>query len=61
VHGVTAADLAQLLLDTYRIWTNAVDNDVAGIHGVRVTPNIFVTPKEPDTLVHAIREIARAA
>ncbi len=61
VKGVTAAALAQVLLDKYRIWTNAVDNDAAGIHGVRVTPNIFIMPSELDTLVRAIREIARAA
>jgi hypothetical protein len=28
---------------------------------VRVTPNIFIMPSELDTLVRAIREIARAA
>ena len=50
-----------MLLDKYRIWTDAVDNDAAGIHGVRVTPNVFVMPGELDTLVQAIREIARAA
>src|SRR5581483_2008145 len=61
VQGVKAADLAQMLLDKYRIWTNAVDNDAAGIHGVRVTPNIFIMPKELDSLVQAIREIARTA
>jgi selenocysteine lyase/cysteine desulfurase len=61
VKGVKAADLAQALLDKYRIFTNAVDNDAAGIHGVRVTPNIFIMPSELDTLVRAIREIARAA
>lgn len=60
VKGVKAADLAHVLLDKYRIWTNAVDNDAAGIHGVRVTPNIFIMPSELDTLVRAIREIARA-
>jgi selenocysteine lyase/cysteine desulfurase len=61
VKGVKATDLAQVLLDKYRIWTNAVDNDAAGIHGVRVTPNIFIMPGELDALVKAIREIARAA
>ncbi len=61
VKGVKAADLAQVLLDKYRIFTNAVDNDAAGIHGVRVTPNIFIMPSDLDTLVQAIREIARAA
>jgi len=61
VHGIKPADLAETLLHKYRIWTNAVDNDAAGIHGVRVTPNIFIMPKELDTLVQAIREMARPA
>jgi selenocysteine lyase/cysteine desulfurase len=61
IKGVKAADLTQTLLDKYRIWTNAVDNDAAGVHGVRVTPNVFTMPAELDTLVNAIREIAGAA
>jgi selenocysteine lyase/cysteine desulfurase len=58
IKGVTAEALATALLEKYRIWTNAVDNEPAGVHGVRVTPNLFVLPKELDTLVRAIREIA---
>jgi len=61
VKGVTPADLARTLLEKYRIWTNAVDNDAAGVHGVRVTPHVFILPKELDVLVKAIGEIARAA
>ncbi len=60
ITGVTATDLATMLLDKYKIWTNAVENDAAGIHGVRVTPNVFTMPSELDTLVAAIGEIARA-
>lgn len=60
VTGVTATDLATRLLDKYKIWTNAVDNDAAGIHGVRVTPNVFTLPSELDRLVAAIGEISRA-
>jgi selenocysteine lyase/cysteine desulfurase len=59
VKGVTPADLAKTLLDKYKIWTNAVDSDSAGVHGVRVTPHVFIPPRELDTLVAAIREIAR--
>jgi selenocysteine lyase/cysteine desulfurase len=60
VKGVTPADLARTLLDKYRIWTNAVDNAPAGVQGVRVTPHVFILPKELDVLVKAIGEIARA-
>ncbi len=59
VQGVAPADLAKTLLDKYRIWTNAVDSAAAGVHGVRVTPHVFILPKELDTLVRAISEIAR--
>jgi selenocysteine lyase/cysteine desulfurase len=59
VKGVTPADLAKALLDKHRIWTNAVDSPGAGVQGVRVTPHVFILPKELDTLVRAITEIAR--
>jgi selenocysteine lyase/cysteine desulfurase len=59
VKGVAPADLAKTLLDKYRIWTNAVDSASAGVHGVRVTPHLFTLPKELDTLVRAITEIAQ--
>jgi selenocysteine lyase/cysteine desulfurase len=59
VKGVPPADLAKTLLDKHRIWTNAVDSDAAGVHGVRVTPHVFILPRELDTLVKAIAEIAR--
>ena len=59
VKGVAPDALARTLLEKYRIWTNAVDNAAAGVHGVRVTPHVFIVPKELDVLVGAIREIAR--
>jgi selenocysteine lyase/cysteine desulfurase len=59
VRGVNAADLATTLLDKYKIWTNSVDNDAAGIHGVRVTPNVFTMPSDLDQLVKAVAEVAR--
>jgi selenocysteine lyase/cysteine desulfurase len=61
VAGIKPPDLAKRLLDTYRIFTVAVDNDAAGVHGVRVTPHVFIMPKELDTFVTAITEIARTA
>jgi selenocysteine lyase/cysteine desulfurase len=61
VKGIAPDVLARTLLDKYRIWTNAVDNAAAGVHGVRVTPHVFILPRELDTLVRAIAAIARAA
>src|SRR5262245_41040955 len=61
VKGMKPDDLAKTLLNTYKIWTNAVDSDSAGVHGVRVTPNVFTLPRELDVLVKTIATIARAA
>jgi selenocysteine lyase/cysteine desulfurase len=61
ITGVKPADLATTLLDKYKIFTAGVDNAAAGVHGVRVTPHVFILPKELDVLVKAIGEIARVA
>jgi selenocysteine lyase/cysteine desulfurase len=61
IKGIAPNDLARTLLDKYRIWTNAVDSDSAGVHGVRVTPHVFILPRELDALVKAIVSIAQPA
>lgn len=58
VRGVAPADLALTLLDKYKIWTNAVDNPAGNVQGVRVTPHLFIRPRELDVLVRALRQIA---
>ena len=58
IRGMKAVDLAKTLLEKYKIWTVGIDN--AGVAGVRVTPHVFIQPKELDTFVSAIGEIARA-
>ena len=59
IKGVAPADLAKTLLDKYRIWTNAIDSPAIGVQGVRITPHVFIQPKELDVLVNAISAIAR--
>ena len=54
------ADLAKTLLDKYKICTNAVDTPSAGVQGVRITPHVFIQPRELDVLVKALTEISRA-
>ena len=61
IKGVTPADLAKTLLEKHRIWTVAIDSESAGVHGVRVTPHVFIRLQDLDTLVQAIVKIARAA
>jgi len=57
IKGVPPADLAKTLLDKYRIWTVGIDSATAGVHGVRVTPHVFIQPSELDSLVKAIATI----
>ncbi len=56
IEGIAPADLAKTLLDKYRIFTVAIDG--AGVHGVRVTPQLFTTLPELDALVKALTELA---
>ena len=55
VAGLEPAALARTLLERYRIWTVAIDS--AGVRGVRVTPQLFTTTTELDTLVRALTEL----
>jgi len=59
VRGMTPADLAKTLFERYKVFTVAIDT--ANVHGVRVTPQLFTTPKELDVLVRALKELAAAA
>ena len=53
------ADVSKVLLDKYKIYTTGVDNVAGNIVGARVTPHVYIQPKELDVLVGAITEIAR--
>jgi selenocysteine lyase/cysteine desulfurase len=55
VQGMKPADLAKTLLDKYNVWTVAIDG--ANVHGCRITPNIYTTPKELDVFVNALAEL----
>jgi len=55
------ADVSKVLLEKYKIYTAGVDNVPGSVVGARVTPHVFIQPKELDTLVGAITEMARNA
>src|SRR6478609_907831 len=55
VKGMKPGDLAKTLLDKYKIWTVAIDG--ANVHGCRITPNVFITPKDLDVFVKALSEL----
>lgn len=58
VKGIKPADLAEVLLKKYKIYTVAIDNEVAGVQGVRITPNLYTTTDELDQLVTALKQLA---
>jgi selenocysteine lyase/cysteine desulfurase len=58
IKGMKPADMATRLLQQYKIWTVAIDT--AGIHGCRITPNLFTTTAELDTFVLALKEMAKS-
>ena len=56
IQGMKPGDLADTLMKKYKIYTVAID--YANVHGCRITPNIYTTPKELDQLVKALGELA---
>ncbi len=55
VKGIKPGELAKILLEKYKIYTVSIDR--AGVHGCRITPNVFTTPAELDVLVKALKDL----
>jgi selenocysteine lyase/cysteine desulfurase len=58
IKGLKPNDLAKTLLEKYKIWTVAIDG--AGVHGCRITPNLYTNTKELDMFVNALNKIANS-
>ena len=56
IKGMKPSEMADTLLKKYKIYTVAIDG--AGVHGCRITPNIYTTPADLDVLVNALKEMA---
>ncbi len=56
IKGMKPADLADTLMKKYNIYTVAIDG--ANVHGCRITPNIYTTPKELDAFISALKALA---
>src|SRR5580698_3558184 len=56
VKGIAPGDLAHILLEKYKVYTVAIDG--AGVHGVRVTPQVYTSTADLDTFVRALNELA---
>lgn len=55
IEGMKPAEMADILLKKYKIYTVAIDG--ANVHGCRITPNVFTTTAELDVLVKALTEM----
>lgn len=58
VKNMKPSELAKTLLDTYKIWTVAIENQKANVMGCRITPSVYTTTAELDELVGALKKIA---
>ena len=59
VQGKKSGDLDNYLFSQYKIHTTTIEWE--NIRGVRITPNVYTTLKNLDTLVQGIREFAEKA
>ncbi len=50
--------MAERLLKEHRIWTVAIDGH--GVHGCRISPNIYTTTRELDVFVNALKSLSTA-
>jgi selenocysteine lyase/cysteine desulfurase len=55
IKDLKPADLADKLFKNYKIYTVAIDG--AGVHGCRITPNVYTSTAELDVLVKALTEL----
>jgi selenocysteine lyase/cysteine desulfurase len=56
IKGLKPQELADTLLKKSKIYTVAIDG--AGVHGCRITPNLYTTTEELDTFVKALQDLA---
>ena len=56
IDGMKTGEVESQLLGKYKIHTSPIDWE--NIHGVRVTPHIYHTPKDLDRLVAAITALS---
>ncbi len=56
VEGIKPSVLAETLLKQHKIFTVAIDG--AGVHGCRITPNVYTSTQELDVFVSALKEIS---
>lgn len=55
--GYTPTQLATALYDKYKVFTVGIES--AAVNGVRITPHLYTTAQHLDTLVNAVKELAK--
>lgn len=55
IKSMKPSDLGDKLFSKYNIYTAPIDG--AGVHGCRITPNVYTSTAELDVLVKALREL----
>ena len=55
IKGMNSRDMAKILFEKYNIWVVAIDRP--GVHGCRITPNIFTSTNELDTFLNALTKM----
>lgn len=56
IKNMKPRDMSKELLNEHNIWTVAIDG--AGVHGCRITPNVYTTTEELDKFVNALKAMA---
>lgn len=56
IKGIKPSDLAERLMNEYKIFTVAID--YANVKGCRISPNVFTLTEELDAFVKALKEMA---
>jgi selenocysteine lyase/cysteine desulfurase len=56
IDGINPKELAKILFEKHRIWTVGIDT--VGVHGCRISPNVYTSTEELDVLVAALKSMA---
>lgn len=56
IKGMKPSAMSKRLLEDFKIWTVAIDG--VGVHGCRITPNLYTTTTELDQFVNALKAMA---
>ena len=58
IKGMKPKIMAERLLDEFQIWTVAIDGH--GVHGCRISPNVYTNTRELDEFVTALKHLAQS-